>query len=57
VKQNQDMAKNKQDKRCFNDKNILVGVFIKQQYKKALKAFDDIVYKQYNGNNKTRQNK
>ncbi|MEN8120983.1 MAG: hypothetical protein ABFS35_11575 [Bacteroidota bacterium] len=25
-------------------KDILVGVFIKQQYKKALKAFDDIVY-------------
>ena len=25
-------------------KDILVGVFIKQQYEKALKAFDDIVY-------------
>ena len=25
-------------------KDILVGVFIKQQYKKALRAFDDIVY-------------
>jgi len=25
-------------------RDILVGVFIKQQYKKALKAFDDIVY-------------
>ncbi len=25
-------------------KDILVGVFIKQQYVKALKAFDDIVY-------------
>jgi len=25
-------------------KDILVGIFIKQQYKKALKAFDDIVY-------------
>lgn len=25
-------------------KDILVGVFIKQQYKKALKAFDEIVY-------------
>ena len=25
-------------------RNILVGVLLKQQYEKALKAFDDIVY-------------